>query len=140
MIVIDTTVWIDFLKGAGTPQDHHLHTLISEDRAIALTDLIFCEILQGIRDDSAYRRTRALLVEYPILRMEGLACFEQAAMIYRACRQLGLTIRSTVDCLIASVCLAHDVALFQNDADFERIARVTPLQLHSPLPPRTART
>ena len=134
MIVVDTTVWIDFFNGAGTPEDHHLNTLISEERAIALIDVIFFEILQGIRNDTAYERTRTLLMHYPILRMDGLSFFEQAAMIYRTCRQRGFTIRSTVDCLIASVCLTHDVALFQKDADFGRIAGVTSLKIHHPDP------
>ena len=134
MIVVDTTVWIDFFNAAGTPQDHHLQQLIVEDRSLALTDLIFCEILQGIHKDAEYERTRTLLLQYPILRMDGLPIFEQAAMIYRDCRKRGLTIRKTIDCLIASVCIAHDFPLLQKDSDFERIARVTPLKLHLPPP------
>jgi predicted nucleic acid-binding protein len=131
VIVVDTTVWIDFFKGSRTPEDQHLQELIIEDRSIALTDLIFCEILQGIRDDAEMARIRTLLLHYPILRMENLATFEQAAMIYRACRKRGLTIRKTIDCLIAAVCVTNGVALFHKDSDFNRIARVAPLQIHS---------
>ena len=133
MIVVDTTVWIDFFNGAETPEDHHLQTLISKDRSIALTDLIFCEILQGIHKDTEFERTRMLLLQYPILRMDGLPLFEQAAMIYRACRKRGITIRKTIDCLIASVCITNDLSLFQKDSDFDRIARVTPLKIHHPV-------
>ena len=134
MIVVDTTVWIDFFNGAGTPEEHHLQKLISEERSIALTDLIFCEILQGIPNDKEYERTRNLLLQYPIFLMDGLPIFEQAAMIYRACRKRGLTIRKTIDCLIASVCIANDLALFQKDSDFDYIAQVTPLKVHHPVP------
>ena len=132
MIVVDTTVWIDFLKASGTPEDHHLQHLIENNRSMALTDLIFCEILQGIPNDREYEQTRTLLLQYPILRMDGLPIFEHAAIIYRACRKRGLTIRKTIDCLIASVCIANDLALFHNDSDFDRIARVTPLKIHKP--------
>ena len=134
MIVVDTTVWIDFFNGARTPEDYHLQRLIVEDRSIALTDLIFCEILQGIQKDAQYERTRTLLMQYPILRMEDLTLFEQSAMIYRTCRKRGLTIRKTIDCLIAAVCITHDLELFQNDSDFDLIARVTPLKIHRPVP------
>ena len=87
MIVVDTTVWIDFFNGAQSPEDLHLQQLIRQARSLALTDLIFCEILQGIRDDATYDRTRSILLSYPILRMDTLAVFEQSASIYRACRR-----------------------------------------------------
>lgn len=130
MIVVDTTVWIDFFKGAETPEDLHLQQLITERRSLALTDLIFCEILQGIREDADFEQTKRTLLLYPILRMERLATFEHAARIYRTCRRRGLTIRKTIDCLIAAVCIAEDVELFHKDADFDAIARVAPLQVY----------
>ena len=91
---------------------------------MALTDLIFCEILQGIRQDAAFEQTRDLLLLYPILRLERLATFEHAARIYRTGRKLGLTVRKTIDCLIAALCIEEDVELFHKDADFDAIARV----------------
>ena len=130
MIVVDTTVWIDFFKAAGTREDFHLQELIIGGQSIALTDLIFCEILQGIRDDAEMVRTRTLLLRYPILRMDSLAIFEQAVTIYRTCRKRGVTIRKTIDCLIAAVCLNNNVELLHKDADFERIARIIPLKIH----------
>ena len=130
MIVVDTTVWIDFFNGAGTPEDHHLQQLITVGRSLALTDLIFCEILQGIREDAAFEQTRGLLLLYPILRIERLATFEHAAQIYRTCRRRGLTVRKTIDCLIAALCIEEDVELFQKDSDFDAIARVAPLRVY----------
>lgn len=130
MIVVDTTVWIDFFNGAGTPEDRHLQQLVTAGRSLALTDLIFCEILQGIREDATFERTRGLLLWYPILRMERLATFEHAARIYRTCRRRGLTFRKTIDCLIAALCIEEDVELFHKDADFDAIARVAPLRVY----------
>ena len=131
MIVVDTTVWIDFFNGAHSPEHLHLQDLIRQDRSLALTDLIFCEILQGIRDDTVYARTRRILLAYPILRMDTLSVFEQSANIYRTCRRKGVTVRKKVDCLIAAVCLTNQVELFHKDADFTGIARVIPLRIHT---------
>jgi predicted nucleic acid-binding protein len=130
VIVVDTTVCIDFFNGAGTPEDHHLQQLITAGRSLALTDLIFCEILQGIREDATFARTRDLLLLYPILRIERLATFEHAAQLYRTCRSRGLTVRKTIDCLIAALCIEEDVELFHKDSDFDAIAHVAPLQVY----------
>lgn len=108
MIVVDTTVWIDFFQGAETPEDLHLQRLITEGKSLALIDLIF----------------------YPILRMEQLATFEHAARIYRTCRRRGLTVRKTIDCLIAALCIEEDIELFHKDADFDAIARIAPLKVY----------
>jgi len=134
VIVVDTTVWIDFLNGAQTSEEKHLQELIHEERSVALTDLIFCEILQGIRDDGEWTHIRTLLLHYPILRMDTLATFEQAAQIYRKCRKRGLTIRKTIDCLIAAVCITHGLELFHKDSDFDSIAHVTSLKVHHYVP------
>lgn len=130
MIVVDTTVWIDFLEGRETPFDRTLTSLIEQGAALALTDIIYCEVLQGIRDDRAHRLTRDLLRAFPILRIRGLRTFEHAAAIYRACRKRGLTIRSTVDCLIAATCIETEAKLYHNDRDFDAIASVHGLQVH----------
>jgi hypothetical protein len=130
MIVVDTTVWIDFLGGRDTPFDRHLTTLIEQGAGLALTDLIYCEILQGILDDTQYARTRDLLLAYPILRVRGLTTFERAANIYRACRKRGFTIRKTADCLIAATCLEAGAELFHNDRDFDAIAKVESLRIY----------
>ncbi|MGH8005907.1 MAG: type II toxin-antitoxin system VapC family toxin [Candidatus Binatia bacterium] len=132
MIVIDTTVWIDFLEARGTSFDLHLKALIEEGASLALTDVIYCEVLQGILEESKFRRIRAILQAYPMLRVQGLETFEHAAQIYRACRRSGFTIRKTADCLIAATCLEAGVALYHNDRDFEAIARVEGLQIYRP--------
>lgn len=130
MIVVDTTVWIDFFRANESKFDLHLGELISADAPIALTDLIYGEVLQGIRDDAMYHRTRRLLRAYPMLRIEELERFEDAANIYRDCRSRGLTIRKTIDCLIAATCLHAGAEIFHNDRDFDAIARVRNLKIH----------
>lgn len=130
MIVVDTTVWIDFLEEKDTPFDLRLKRLVEEGASLALTDIIYCEVLQGIREDNTYRRTRRMLREFPILRVRGLRTFDKAATIYRECRKKGLTIRSTVDCLIAATCLEADAELYHNDRDFDAIAKVSGLKLY----------
>ena len=132
MIVVDTTVWIDFLEARKTPFDLHLRDLIERGEALALTDLIYCEVLQGILDELAFRRVRSILQSYPIFRMRGLDTFEHAAGIYRDCRRRGFTIRKTADCLIAATCLEAGAELYHNDRDFEAMAKVRDLKIYQP--------
>ncbi|MGH7231790.1 MAG: type II toxin-antitoxin system VapC family toxin [Nitrospiraceae bacterium] len=132
MIVVDTSVWIEFLEARGTVFDIHLAQLIDSDAPVALADHIYCEVLQGIRDDATYQRTRDVLRAYPILMMGNLRTFDRAAEMYRTCRRRGFTVRSAVDCLIAAVCLEADAELYQNDRDFVAIAKVYGLKLYRP--------
>ena len=130
MIVVDTTVWIDFLEARGTAFDSHLSELIENEAPIALVDIVYCEVLQGIREDDMYQRTRASLLAHPILRARGLQTFETAANLYRTARRRGFTIRRTVDCLIAATCLEADAEIYHNDRDFDALARVSALAIH----------
>jgi len=132
VIIVDTTVWIDFFGAKGTSFDVHLTRLIEQGESLGLTDLVYCEVLQGIRDEPNFLRVRSILQNYPILRMRGLKLFEYAAGIYRDCRRRGITIRKTIDCLIAATCLENDVELYHNDRDFDAIARVRDLKIHRP--------
>lgn len=132
MIVVDTTVWIDFLEARNTLFDLHLKELIERGESVGLTDLIYCEVLQGILDNTKFRHTRSILRAYPILQMRGLRTFEHAAGIYRACRRRGFTIRKTADCLIAATCLEARAELYHNDRDFEFIAKVRGLKIYHP--------
>ena len=130
MIVVDTTVWIDFFGGRGNVFDRHLAELVEEDAPVALVDIIYTEVLQGIRDEQIYQRTRMSLRAYPILRPRGLETFETAANLYRTTRRRGLTVRRSVDCLIAAMCLESGAALYHNDRDFDALARVSDLMIY----------
>ena len=133
MIVVDTTVWIDFFEARGTAFDRHLTELLEEDAPIALVDVVYCEVLQGIRDEDAYRRTRTSLLAHPILRPRGLETFAAAANLYRSARRRGLTVRRSVDCLIAATCLETGSEIYHNDRDFDALARVSDLMIHRPV-------
>lgn len=132
MIVVDTSVWIDFLESRETPFDLHLKELIEGEAPLALTDIIYCEVLQGIPDDIKFRHAREILRSYPIFRVRGLQTFEHAAQIYRDCRKRGFTIRRTIDCIIAATCLAAGAEIYHNDRDFEAIAKVKGLKIYRP--------
>ena len=132
MIVVDTTVWIDFFAAKGTIFDRHLAELIEADAPIVLVDIIYCEVLQGIRDEELYQRTRLSLLAHPILRPRGLTTFESAANLYRTARRRGLTIRRTVDCLIGAMCLEAGAEIYHNDRDYDGLAKVSALMIHRP--------
>ena len=132
MIVVDTTVWIDFLEARGTAFDRHLTELVETDAPIALVDIVYCEVLQGIRDEEIYHRTRVSLLAHPIFRPHGLETFETAANLYRTARRRGLTIRRSVDCLIAATCLKTGAEIYHNDRDFDALARVSDLTIYRP--------
>jgi len=121
MTAVDTSVWIDLFAGRDTPEVVTLQALISEREDICICGVILTEVLQGIRDERAYRRTEAILSNLIFLPM-ARETFLLAARIYRSLRAQGITIRNTVDCMIAAVCMAHNARLLHNDRDFDFIA------------------
>lgn len=130
MIVVDTTVWIDFFNGLDAPHVDELAGLIDEDAGAALTDVVLTEVLQGIRSDKDYRLVDERLAAFDILRLDGLDDFRRAAALYRDARRQGITIRRTLDCLIATVCVRESVPILHNDSDFDLLARCSELQIH----------
>jgi hypothetical protein len=131
VIVVDTTVWIDYFAGR-TDQPHvaELVRLIDADAGIALTDVIVGEILQDLRDEHTVRRVDTRLAAFDIVRLRTLDDFRNAAALYRHARSKGKTIRRTLDCLIATVCIREDCAILHNDRDFDHLAAVTDLVVH----------
>jgi hypothetical protein len=128
VIVVDTSVWIDFFAGRDTPQATYLLRCLDQgEDEIALTDLILTEILQGLRTDREVRRIDDRLSVLEVLRLRDLSDFRRAAALYRSARQRGVTIRRTSDCLIAAVCVREQVPLLHADSDFDRLAGVTDL-------------
>jgi predicted nucleic acid-binding protein len=129
LIVVDTSVWVDFLQGRTTAVASRLEHLIEAEADIAITETILMEILAGAAAGEALARVRAELIARPILRLEGLADFEEAAQIYRACRSAGHTLRNQLDCLIAVPVIRQGASLLHRDRDFDTIARYSPLKL-----------
>lgn len=132
MIVVDTTIWIDFFAGRrDEPHVTELLRLIDADAGIALTDVVLAEILQGLRDDHTVRRVDKRLAEFDVLRLRTLDDFRNAAALYRRARSKGRTIRRTLDCLIAAVCVRERCAILHNDRDFDHLAEVSDLVVHA---------
>ncbi len=129
MILIDTSIWIDFFRGANSIYKKTLHNLILQDRDICLTDIIMTEILQGIKEDRKFEEVNNNLLEFPIYSAGDIGTFIQAAQIYRACRKKGRAVRKTIDCIIASIAIENNLELFHNDLDFNLIAECTDLRI-----------
>lgn len=117
MVLVDTTVWIDFFSANLTPQVEALEKLIAEREDICLCGVILTEILQGIRDDAEFKKTKNLLANLVFLPMPYSA-YLSSAEIYRGLRRKGITIRKSVDCMIAAVAIENDIPLLHNDKDF----------------------
>ena len=126
MILVDTSAWVEFLRDTGSPACERVDVLLETD--LATCDPVRMEVLAGARDERHLRELRRLLARgtsIPTLPTD----YEDAAAWYRTCRRNGDTVRKLVDCLIAAVAIRADVELLHADADFEALARHTPLRL-----------
>jgi predicted nucleic acid-binding protein len=117
LILVDTSVWIDYLNGVTSTQANSLDSGIVEGM-VAMGDLIFLEILQGIRDDRQYRATKQALSTLDRFEMFGAGMPEKCAKNYRSLRKQGFTIRKTTDVIIATFCIEHSIPLLFTDRDF----------------------
>ena len=117
MVIVDTTVWIDYLGGFQTAQTEWLERELSHQR-LGVTDLILCEILQGIRDDHLFDLTRNEMLKFEIFPTGGTDMAIAAAQNFRMLRAKGFTIRKTIDCWIATFCLLNGHTLLHNDRDY----------------------
>jgi predicted nucleic acid-binding protein len=118
VIIVDTTVWIDYLGGAANPHTEWIERELSQ-RPLGLTDLILCETLQGIRDESTFKQVRRELSKFVFFRTGGEELAVASAHNYRFLRVRGYTIRKTIDCLIGSFCLLEGHSLLHRDRDFD---------------------
>jgi len=130
VIVVDTSVWIDVLNNVDTPPAKTCVRLIEGGEPVALTDVIFTEVLQGLSDESEANEVERHLRAFPMLRLESLEEFALAAELYRSARRKGITIRKTLDCLIAAPCVRANAPLLHADKDFDRLASCTPLRIY----------
>lgn len=129
MIVVDTSVWIDVLNDVDSERASRCTELLQDGAPLALTDVVFAEILQGFRHERDARRVEKHLLAFPVLRLEDLDDFALAAALYRKARRAGVTIRKTLDCLIAAPCVRDAVPILHADEDFDRLASCTELKV-----------
>lgn len=128
MVIVDTTVWIDYLRGTENPETRWLDRELRRQR-LGLTDLILCEVLQGIRDQSAFAKVRSDLLKFQVFQTGGSILAIAAAQNYRDLRQRGYTVHQTIDCLIATFCLEARHELLHRDRDFDCFENVLGLQV-----------
>ena len=127
MILVDTSVWIDFFNSASGPASRELRRLIDEGGSVALTGIVVTEVLQGL--SRKVNRIDSYISRFAMLEPRGLSIFSEAAAISRLARSKGFSL-TTVDTLIAAISIEHQAALFTLDKDFSPIAGFIPLRLH----------
>jgi len=131
VILVDSSVWIDYFRGTRTLQTDLLDALLDSE-PIAIGDLILTEVLQGFRADPDFNRALSLLTSLIVVDIGGQAVAIQAARNFRALRLLGVTIRKTIDTAIATRCMQDNYRLLYSDRDFDPF--VNHLGLRSALP------
>jgi len=128
LILVDTSVWIDFFSSSPGRAGTELRRMIADAEPFALSGIIVSEILQGLRRD--LDQIEHYLSQWEMLEPLGLSTYREAAAIFRRGRAKGFSL-TTIDTLIAAIALDHRAALFTVDQDFSRVARITRLELYS---------
>jgi len=118
MILVDSSVWIDYFRGTANPEADRLDALLGRE-PVAAGDLIVIEVLQGFASERDFNRARKLFEAVPIIALGGADLAVQAANNYRRLRAKGITPRKTIDTVIATRCLADGLALLYSDRDFD---------------------
>lgn len=134
MILADTSAWVEFDRGTGSPVDRRITELIADDGPLAVTEPVLMEVTAGARTDRREAELRRLLLRFPVLALDAVTDFDAAARIYRRCCREGVTPRGLVDCLIASVARRHQATILAHDADLSRVAQVMGIELDTEIP------
>jgi predicted nucleic acid-binding protein len=131
MILVDTSVLIDFLKGINSGQTQKLENILQQNITFGISSLIYQEILQGAKTYKEFEQLKRYFSSQRFYAlMHPIESYAAAAKIYMDCRRKGITLRSTVDCLIAQTAIENDLSLLHNDSDFDAIARIIPLKIY----------
>ena len=118
MILVDSSVWIDYFRGIPSSQTDRLHALLGNE-PLATGDLVLAEVLQGFTSAQDFNQGKKLLTSLPIIELVGGNIAIQAANNFRTLRSLGITVRKTIDTLIATSCIEKGLALLYSDKDFD---------------------
>jgi predicted nucleic acid-binding protein len=122
LILVDSSVWIDYFKGTITPQTEILDKLLGSE-PLAIGDLILTEVLQGFANERDFNRARQMLTSLLVVEMAGREIATQSAKNFRALRALGVTVRKTIDTIIATRCIENGYDLLHSDRDFDPFAK-----------------
>jgi predicted nucleic acid-binding protein len=129
MILVDTSVLIHFFKGIDSKSSQKFRTILQREIPFGINSLIFQEVLQGAGSEKEYLTLKKYLETQRFYHLrEPIDSFAKAAKIYLDCRKKGITIRSTIDCLIAQTALENNLLLLHEDSDFDLMAKVIPLK------------
>jgi predicted nucleic acid-binding protein len=118
LILVDSSVWIDYFRGAITPQTEKLDQLLGS-QPLAIGDLILTEVLQGFTDERSFNEAKKMLTALNVVDLGGPKVAIQAARNFRALRKLGVTVRKTIDTVIATRCIESGYELLHSDKDFD---------------------
>lgn len=118
MVIVDSSVWIDAINQRPTPQTRWLDAALGS-RPVGLTTLILCEVLRGFRTDKQFAQARGFLTALPVFEDVNSSLAVTAAQNFRTLRRKGITVRTTVDCLIATFCIAEGHQILHSDHDFD---------------------
>ena len=130
MFLVDTSVWIEVFR---KPSRVNLANLVDLDEVVTCLPVVQ-ETLQGFRDEAGFRKAREAMLALPIVEAPlRLEVVDDAVALYRSGRRSGLTIRSSVDCLIAACALRHNLTVLHHDRDFDLLARISPLEARDAL-------
>jgi predicted nucleic acid-binding protein len=131
MVLVDTSVLIDFLRGADNAAVGRFQHILDNNIPFGISPLTYLEVLQGTRTEKDYATVKSYLETHRFFGLlDEKESYEAAARIYFSCRKKGITINSTVDCLIAQTAIENDLTLLHNDADFDRMRKVAPLKVY----------
>jgi len=128
LILVDSSVWIDYFNGTSTAQTEKLDQLLGRE-PLAIGDLILTEVLQGFMDERDFNTARKMLTSLTVVDLGGQEIAIQAARNFRALRKAGVTVRKTVDTVIATWCIENGFDLLHNDRDFEPFVKHLGLQV-----------
>jgi predicted nucleic acid-binding protein len=131
VVIVDTTVWVDYLRGERTPETDWLEREAARQR-LGLTDLTLCEVLQGVRSDREFDEVLRELLKFELFDTGGERLATAAAQNFRTMRKQGRTVRKTIDCLIASFCILHGHILLHRDSDFRHFEELLGLSVVRP--------
>jgi hypothetical protein len=131
MLVVDTSVWVDYFNGVENPQTNFLDSVLNVT-PILIGDLILAEVLQGFRHDPDFEKVRRTLARFTQANMVDIALAVQSARNYRFLRQKGITVRKTIDSLIATYCIENEHELLHNDNDFDGYEKYLGLRVIHP--------
>lgn len=118
MLIVDSTVWVDYFNGVKNQQTDYLHQIVDKT-PILIGDLILAEVLQGFRDDTDFETARRIFSKFLQVEMVNPALAVQSARNYRLLRRKGMTVRKTIDSLIATYCIENEHDLLHSDSDFD---------------------